>query len=75
MIYQFEKQKEAQYEDISKINNELENSKPKPTFDLHDDINALQDFDDSEPKSMRQSHKPEEIDIDFDLDDLEDLLS
>lgn len=80
LINEFNKQQKMQYQDINKINSELSQSRSrsKAAFDLDDDLNALQDLD-SEPKSARYNKtinsKKQKDELDFDSDDLMDLLN
>ena len=60
ILNEYSNLKSYQYKDVNKINKELNKNRVKNDFDIIDDLNALQDFNDdydenSKSHSMRES--------------------
>ena len=60
ILNEYNNLKSYQYKDVNKINKELNKIRVKNDFDIIDDLNALQDFNDdfdenSKSLSMRES--------------------
>jgi len=60
ILNEYSNLKSYQYKDVNKINKELNKNRIKNDFDIIDDLNALQDFNDdydenSKSHSMRES--------------------
>lgn len=60
ILNEYNNLKSYQYKDVNKINKELNKNRVKNDFDIIDDLNALQDFNDdfdenSKSLSMRES--------------------
>ena len=60
ILNEYSNLKSYQYTDVNKINKELNKNRVKNDFDIIDDLNALQDFNDdydenSKSHSMRES--------------------
>ena len=61
ILNEYNNLKSYQYKDVNKINKELNKNRVKNDFDIIDDLNALQDFNDDFDENSKSLSMPESI--------------